>query len=273
MFKLIGLIIKLLILAVVIYFIQGIFVKPSLDRDWTDDQKTPPTVEFIDEDTVAIKNIRNISYRTTSDYDLAYYDRTIKVSDIDSAWFLVEPFGNFGAAHTLVSFGLSDGTYISISVEIRKEKGENFSPVKGLARQYELSYVIADESDVIKLRTNYREDEVRLYPIKTEKEKMQAVFVDMLKRVDSMSTKPEFYNTITNNCTTNIVEHVRKFTDKDIPWYSFKYLMPKYSDEVAYDVGIIDTDLPLETARIKFNITEKAQNCAEDANFSYCIRD
>lgn len=272
MFKLIGLIIKLLLIAVILYFIQGFFVKPELDRDWTEDQTKLATVEFIDDDTVQIRDIRNISYRTTTDYDLNYYDRTINIGDIESAWFLVEPFGSFGAAHTLVSFGLNDGTYISISVEIRKEKGEEFSPMKGLARQYEISYVIADESDVIKLRTNYREDEVRLYPIKTEKEKIQAVFVDMLKRADALTKEPEFYNTAINNCVTNIVKHVRKFTDKNIPWYSIKYIMPKYSDEVAYNVGIIDTELPLETARVVFNITEKAQNCSPEENFSKCIR-
>jgi len=221
---------------------------------------------------ITIKNIRNINYHTTSDYDLAYYDRTINIDDLESVWYLVEPFGRFGAAHTLVSFGLSDGTYISISVEIRKEKGEDFSVIQGLLRKYEILYVIADESDVIKLRTNYRKDVVRLYPIKTEKEIIQSVFLSMLERADELTRVPELYNTAVNNCTTNIVKHARKFSYKDIPWYDLRYFMPENSDEVAYELGMIDTELSLKDARIKFDITEKAQNCSENEDFSTCIR-
>ena len=47
---------------------------------------------------------------------------------------------------------------MAVSVEIRKEKGESFSPWRGLLREYELMYVVGDERDVIRLRTNYRRD-------------------------------------------------------------------------------------------------------------------
>jgi len=271
--KTIKIFLKSVLILLVLYVLHGVFMNPRLDREWTDDQKILATVDFIDENTVAIKNIRNISYTATSDYSVGYYDKTINIDDIDSVWYMVEPFGSFGAAHTLVSFGFNDGSYLSISVEIRKEKGESFSPIKGIFRQYELVYVIADESDVIKLRTNYRKDEVRLYPINAEKEKIQEVFVSMLKRASELATKPEFYNTISSNCTTNIVKHVREFSERAIPWYSLKYLMPASSDVVAYDAGMIDTDLSLEEARLKFYITEKAQACTPQANFSLCIRD
>lgn len=264
---------KLVLLIIILYWAHGLVINPRLDRDWTDDQKILPTIEFKGNNIVTIKNIRNISYRTTSDYDLNYYDKTINIDDLESVWYLVEPFGNFGAAHTLVSFGLSDGSYIAVSVEIRKEKGESFSALKGILRRYELVYVIADENDVIKLRTNYRKDQVRLYPIKADKEKTKAVFINMLERANELNKEPEFYNTITNNCTTNIVKHVRRFSDKDIPWYDLRYLMPENSDEVVYKVGMIDTNLSLEQARIEFNITKTAQNCSPSKDFSACIRE
>ena len=261
----------LIFLTILLYAIHGVFSIPRLDRNWTADQQTLPEIHF-DNNLVAIKNIRNISYRSIDEYDVSFYDKKIKLDDIKSAWYLVEPFGRFGAAHTLASFGFEDGSYIAISAEIRKEAGESFSPLKGILRNYELTYVIADESDVIKLRTNHRKDEVRLYPIKADKEKIQSVFIDMLKHAQKLAEKPEFYNTITNNCTTNLVRHVRKFSDKNIPWYDLRYLMPEHSDEVAYHAGILDTDLPMDEARQLFSITEKAQHCTDQEDFSACIR-
>lgn len=261
----------LIFFAVLLYVVHGAFSTPRLDRNWALDQKVLADINFNGE-VVTVKNIRNISYHSVSDYDISFYDKTIKLDEIKSAWYLVEPFGRFGAAHTLASFGFEDGSYIAISAEIRKETGESFSPLKGILRNYELVYVIADESDVIKLRTNHRKDEVHLYPIKADKEKIQSVFIDMLKRAQKLAETPEFYNTITNNCTTNLVRHVRKFSDKNIPWYDLRYLMPEHSDEIAYHAGILGTDLPIDEARQFFSITEKAQNCLDKEDFSTCIR-
>ena len=98
------------------------------------------------------------------------------------------------------------------------------------------------------------------------------VFIDMLKRAQQLAEKPEFYNTISNNCTTNLVRHVRKFSDKNIPWFDLRYLMPEYSDDVAYKAGILDTDLSIHEARQVFYITDKAQSCSGHENFSACIR-
>src|SRR5690606_8504462 len=123
--------------------------------------------------------IRNIEYRSVSDYDIRYYDKTFDLGTIESLWYVVEPFKgqNPGAAHTFLSFGFEGGDYVAISAEIRKEKGEMFSALKGLMRQYEIVYVIADERDVIKLRSNHRKDDVFLYPIAMEKEDIRELFV------------------------------------------------------------------------------------------------
>jgi hypothetical protein len=120
-----------------------------------------------------------------------------------------------------------------ISAEVRKERGEDFEAVKGIMNQYELSYVIASEEDVIKLRTNYRKNEVYMYPIKTEKEKIQALFRSMALRADKLSQEPEFYNTLWNNCTTSILMHANALRENKIPW-SIKTLLPSRSDEVLY---------------------------------------
>ncbi len=249
----------------------ALLTPPQTDRDWNLDQAILPDISVAG-DQVTIKNIRNFEYRTTTDYTPRYYDRTFRISDIESVWFMVEPFsGNSGAAHTLLSFGLSDGTYVAISVEIRKEKGEKFSALKGLVRQYELMYVIADERDVIKLRSNYRKDQVYLYPIRTDKAKIQSLFLSMLERAQKLQREPEYYNTLTSTCTTNIVSHINELVPGRIP-LDLRVLFPAHSDTLAYELGLIDTDLSFEDARAHFNINARAEKYADSPEFSKMIR-
>lgn len=257
----------------IIHILMVIFIRPSLNRNWTANQKVLAEA-FIDGDKVNIKNIRNIKYRTKSDYDVAYYDKTFDLNKLDSVWFMVEPFSGhgFGAAHTLVSFGFEGGDYVSISVEIRKEEGESFSVQKGLLRQFELVYVIADEKDVIKLRSNYRKDKVFLYPVLTDKENMRKLFVSMLNRNNKLAKEPEFYNTLTSTCTTNIVSHVNEISKGRIP-LSYKVLMPAYSDEFAQKIGLIEQNIPIDKLREKYLINEKAEKYADDENWSKRIRE
>ena len=269
LFKFLLLVITLLVL---VYFVLSFFVKPSLDRDWSADQAVLAHAQ-ISENSASIKNIRNINYRTTSDYDLSYYDKTFDLEKLESVWYVVEPFSGHGvgAAHTFVSFGFEGGDYVAISVEIRKEKGESFSPIKGILRQYEIVYVIADERDVIGLRANFRKDEVFLYPVKTTRENMKKLFVSMLRRANELATDPEFYNTLTNTCTTNLVAHVNEIVPGRVP-FSYKILMPAYSDELAQKIGLIDNNLPIVELRAKHRINDKAFLYANDPMFSQKIR-
>ena len=244
---------------------------PSNERTWTKDQALLPTVHF-ENDTVTIENIRNYSYASTSSYIPAYYTKTIALDSVRSIDFIVEPFGSIGAAHTFLSFGFDDGTYLAISIEIRKEIGESFSPLKGLTRQFELMYVIADERDVIDLRANHRKDTVYLYPSTVSREDARALFIDMLTRTLRLETEPEFYNTLTSNCTTNIVAHVNKLRDEPISW-DRRMLFPEDSDVLARELGLIAPDMTIEEARTKYRINEKAAQYADDPEFSKKIRE
>jgi len=173
-----------------------------------------------------------------------------------------------------LSFGFNDGTYINVSVEVRRTRGRQFGALAGMLRQFELMYVIADESDVIWLRTNCAGNDVRLYPIKTEIEKIRSVFVDILVRVNALGTTPEFYHTIVNNCTTNIVRHTRKFAAKPIPAWHYSYLFPDTVDKIAHRLDIIDTDLGYDEARKHFNIKDLARAFEDEdrSGFSRAIR-
>ncbi len=245
---------------------------PSNQRDWAANLAVLPYAEF-EGDLVRVHNVRNTSYETASSYTPAYYDRTFDLGRLETVWFLVEPLSKRGAvAHTFVSFGFEGPEYVAISVEARKEKGESYDFLRGLFRQYELMYLVADERDVIRLRTSYRRDDVYLYPIKTSRESMRELFVAMLSRANELRERPEFYNTLTSNCTSNIIGHVNRLSPRRIP-FSLKGLLPGYSGRLAYGLGLIDTDLPFEGARTRFKINERAIKYAQSPDFSIRIRE
>lgn len=266
---------KVLLVLAALFALWSVIVRPSNDRDWNADQAILPTAE-ITGDQVTFHNIRNFSYASTTSFTPAYYDKTFDVSKLVRAYYIVEPFSGYaGAAHTFLSFEFEDADgepdFVAISVEIRKEKGESFSAGKGLLKQYEIMYVIADERDVVKLRSNYRKDKVYVYPVKGDIAKIREVFLDMVTRANKLAENPEFYNTLTNTCTTNIVRHANTISPERVP-FDFSILLPENSDKLAYDLGLIDTDLSFEEARAAYLINERAEQFADDPDFSLKIR-
>ena len=244
---------------------------PSNDRQWSPDERELATARFAG-DSVYVRNVRNVHYRTTHDYDVHYDDRAYDLRRIESVWFVVEPFsGMKGPAHTFLTFGFDDGQYVGVSVEIRKEVGESFSPWRGVARGYELTYVVGDERDLIGLRANFRHDSVYLYRTTATPAKAREMFVSMLTRANKLAAEPEFYNTLTSTCTTNIVRHVNEIAPKRVP-FSFKTLLPAYADQLAYKVGLLDTTIPFDTLRARAKINARAAAAADSPDFSRLIR-
>ncbi len=246
--------------------------EPSAERDWIPQQAVLPSVGF-DGDSVHIRNVRNFSYTAESEFTPGYYDRSYDLSKLESAWFVLTPFYGWwrGPGHTLVSFGFSDSTFLAISVEARRENGEEYGPLKGMFRKYELMYVIGDERDLIGLRGRFGTYPVYLYPIRGEPARMRQVLVEMLTRAEQLREQPEFYNTLTNNCTSNVVMHVNGVAPGRVPG-GIKTILPGYTDEVAHRLGLIETELELETARERFAVNERARQYHDDPHFSWRIR-
>lgn len=246
--------------------------RPSNQRDWTPDNARTARADFRG-DSVWVHDVRNTDYVTTQRYTVHWEDRAYDLRQVQRAWFLVEPFSKDwrGPAHTLVSFQFADGKFLAVSAEIRKEKGEVFSPLLGLLRRFEMTYVVADERDVVRLRTNFRRDPVYLYPVRATPAQARAMLVDMLTRANHLADHPEWYNTLTNTCTTSIVWHVNRLAPDRVP-HSLKVLFPGYSDRLAYDLGLIDTDLPFEQARERFHVNARALQAGDSPDFSLRIR-
>ena len=246
--------------------------RPSNEREWVSNLAKLPQITF-DGNTVSIQSIRNTRYRSADDYTPTYYDRTFDLNRVQSVDFVVVPFQSVKAlAHTFLIFGFEGGERLAISVEVRRERDESYSPLKGLLRQCELMYVIADERDVILLRTKLRSDRVYLYPIITSPENVREMFLSMLRRTNQLRNQPEFYNTLTNNCTSNILQHFNEVNDRKLP-ANLKVLFPGYSDQLVYDLGLIGSHPSFKSLQQISEITEKANRFAEDADFSQRIRE
>lgn len=251
---------------------SALVIRPSNERDWIEGQELLPTAAFRGEHAT-IRNVRNFRYRPDGSALPAYEGRTYDLSKLESVWFILAPFDpeNRGPAHTFLSFGFADSQYVAISVEARREKGEEYSIAKGLLRQYEIMYVIGDERDLIGLRTNIRGDEVYVYPIKTTPDRVRRLFVQMLERANALAHEPEFYNTLWNNCTTNILEHANQVARRKIP-YGKDVLLPGNGDALALRLGLIDSNDDLAEVRRRYLVNARAKQYADAPDFSTRIR-
>ncbi len=246
-------------------------VRPSLTRDWAPDLVRTARAE-IHGSRVTLHDIRDFRYRSTTDWDASWYSATYDTRDLVRAWFIVEPFSGFeGAAHTMVSFEFSGDRFLAFSVEIRREPGETYSVLGGLFRQFELTYVVGDERDLVQLRSNHRRDDVYLYPIRASQEHTTAFFLDMVQRMNALQQHPEFYNSLTNNCTTNLVRHLEKVSATNVP-YDHRTLLPAYSDELAFELGLIDTQVDLAKTRERHHINKLAIAAQGHDDFPLHIR-
>ncbi len=247
-------------------------IHPSNDRDWQPDVAVLPWAT-INGDLVTVHNIRNFTYRSETEFTPAYYDKTFKLHELESVELIASYWMGPAIAHTFLSFGFSGGDYLAISIETRKERNEGYSTVRGFFKQYELYYVVADERDVIRVRTNYRKDppeDVYLYRIVGPIENARRLFLEYMIAINALKDKPEFYNTLTTNCTTGIWLHTR-INPGHLP-FSWKLLLSGYVPEYVYDQHRLDNRVPFEELKRRSHINALAQAADTAEDFSQRIR-
>jgi hypothetical protein len=243
----------------------------SMGRVWRPDLAILPFAEFRGNE-ITIRHVRNCRYRTEEDYDVRHYDLTFDLNDVVNVDFIVVPFKETSLlAHTMLSFGLRSGEHFCISVEARLDQGESYSAIGGLRKKFELIYVIADERDVIPLRTNTRDVEVYLYRGRATPDQAQNLLVGMLDRSNKLQREPEFYDLINNNCTTNLVSHVNQLRPGKVP-FDWRVILPGHSDRLAFELGLIQSQGSFEQTKNSANITMLARSHSQDPNLSRIIR-
>ncbi|HSA57597.1 MAG TPA: DUF4105 domain-containing protein [Gemmatimonadaceae bacterium] len=247
-------------------------LEPTHDRTWLVEQSVLPKAEF-EGSLVRLTGVRSNTYTARTVFSPSWTERRVDLDRLTSAWFVLTPFstGWRGPAHSFVTFGFSDSQFVAISVEARREPGEAYGVLAGLFKRFELMYVVGDERDLIGQRAAYDSTDVYLYPIRATPERIRAVFVEMLERVNELHDGPEFYNTLTNNCTSNLIRHVNQVTPDRVPT-GWRTIVPGYSDEVAHRLGLIDTELGIAQARARYRVNDLARRYIADSLFSLRIR-
>jgi len=246
---------------------------PSNDRDWQADVATLPYATVAG-DIVTMHNIRNFDYRSETDYTPAYYDKSFDVSKLTGVDIIAVYWMGPAVAHIFVSFEFAGSDHLAVSIETRKEKGEEYSTLKGFFRQYELYYVVADERDVIRLRTNYRKDppeDVYVYRAQGPLENGRRLFLDYVRKINSLKEKAEFYNTLTTNCTTNIWMHTLVNVGH-LP-FSWKILASGYVPQYMYEAGRLDNSVPFAELQKRALVNPRAHGADKAQDFSRRIRE
>ncbi len=255
--------------AFLISFLWWNSIHPSNKRIWADD--VAHTVSgTVSGDIVTLYNVRNFTWHSLTDYDQSWESRNYNLSELSSVDLFLSSWGNPDIAHTLISFGFSNGEFLTFSVEIRKEKHELFSEIAGFFKQYEIALIAADENDIIKTRTNIRKEDVLLYRVLLTPEQRKELFLSYIERGNRLTEKPVFYHTITANCTTVVFDMVRLIVPS-IP-LDYRILLSGRLPSYIYDLGGFGNVLSFDELAAHASITLLAQEADDDKDFSQFIR-
>ncbi len=240
------------------------------DRDWMGDVERP-AIATIDGSQVTIENVRNFEFRSDTDFTEQWETRHYDLDDRRGIDLALIFWGPTLIAHTIVSWEFENGPPLAISIETRKEQGEEYSAVRGFFRQYELYYVVADERDVLRVRTNVRGEQVFLYRIQMPLPNARALLLDYLREVNEIAEHPRWYNAFSHNCTTSIRNHMHQIGAGGA--WDWRILANGRLDELLYERGTIDTTLPFAEMRARSDVTDNARAAGADPAFSRRIRE
>jgi hypothetical protein len=243
----------------------------SNDRHWLPEVAVTPWASR-DGDLITIHGVRNFDYRTETDFTARWEDRTYDLRALDSADLIAVYWAGKAIAHIMVSFGFADRDYVAVSIETRKARGQSYSTLAGIFKQYELVYIVGDERDLIGVRTSYRkpQEDVYVYRLKGPRENLRRFFLDYVKTMNEMRDHPQFYNTLTTNCTTSVLLHTR--VNQGAPPWSWKILVSGYVPQYVYELGRMDTSVPFAELERRARVNDRAHGAERDPAFSQRIR-
>lgn len=257
-------------LAFTCVLIWWLTLRPTNDAGWNPDVTRVAWAE-INGDEVALHNVRNCDYRTKDDFTPRWETRTVRLSQITGVDIAIDYWGSPWIAHPIVSFQFADAPPVCFSIETRMKTGQSYSPIGGLYRRFELIYVVADEGDVIRVRTNYKGEDIYLYRTTMTPEQARARFLEYLRTLNEMRERPRWYNAITTNCTTSIRAQRSAGERPPLDW---RILVNGKGDEMMFERGTIATGgLAFAELRQKALINAAAKAADTSPEFSRVIRE
>ncbi len=244
-------------------------IPPSNDRLWRDDV-AQMTTGVVEGNRVTLHNVRNFEWRDDSDYTQRWETRRYDLESLSSLDMIMSYWTHPAIAHMLISFGFDDGQQVAFSVEIRREEHEKYSELGGFFKEFELSIIAADERDVIRVRTNVRNEDAYLYRVRMQPAAIRTLFLGYVAEANALVAAPRFYNTITVNCTTLVYQMMQRIVGY-LP-LNYRLILSGYLPEYVYRVGGLDRRFSLAELRARGRITDRARQADRSATFSADIR-
>ena len=232
-----------ILLILFLIFIPWSLRRPSNDRDWQPSFSRNPYA-VIDGDKVTVFHVRNFRYRTTDQFDVRYETRTYRLSRLRGLDFALSHWDGISViGHTMFSFDFGEDGRLALSVETRLAKNVEQGTFQGIFKQYEVLWILADERDLFGLRTNYRKEELYVYPLNVEPEAVRTMFLGTIEKINRLKETPEFYNTLTENCTTSLISLIRLVAPKarmillfgNLDFRAWRHGVFKFSEGMEFD--------------------------------------
>ena len=258
------------VIGLVVLLVWWSTIRASNDREWAPEVARLPSAT-LHGNTLTLHNVRNFDYRSETDFTPRWEDRSLDLSGVRGLDLILSHWGAPMVAHTIMSWEFADGQHLAISIETRRERGEEYSALRGFFREYELYYVVADERDVIRLRTNYRGEDVYVYRLRVTPEGARDLLLDYVATINALAERPAWYNALANNCTTGIRVHARNVAAAGA--WDWRILANGTIDEMLYDRGRLDDTRPFTALRNASWINARALAADADPQFSRRIRE
>jgi uncharacterized protein DUF4105 len=243
-------------------------LRPRSEREWAVGMELLPRAEIVD-DALRVRHFRNFGYGESGEPIPRYEERTYSLAKLTSLDYFLSHWSGPVMAHTLVSFGFDDGQFLCVSVEARRQRWQRYSPLWGLFRSYELMFVLGDERDIVRLRTNIRRERVYMYRLRMPPQRLRRLLLDYVRRVELLADQPVWYNSVASNCTTNLFYQGHA----DVPWWmKTGIFLNGFSARTMYRLGYLDNSLPYKELQARCAIRERALAAGDAADFSQQIR-
>ena len=260
----------LILLTLIAWLLYLSFKTPSNNANWQTQYQILPTVE-LNGDNISIKNVRDFRYHDDGSITQTnYVDNDYQLSQFKRAWYGISHFGDNNLAHVFISFEFENKQYLVVSIEARLEQEQTYGPIKGVFRAFTKTVVLGTEQDVIGLRSHIRKEKVFLYPLDVPELYTKPLLLNFLREAQVLTRKPTFYNTLIDNCMTGLLAQSDQFRHVS-SWLDSRIVLPGGSDEIAYELGFIDTTLPLDKLR-QSSLIEPNKFSIDDEAFSDKIR-
>jgi hypothetical protein len=244
-------------------------ILPSHDREWRPEVAVMPRA-YIDGDQVRITGVRDFTYRSRDDFTPHYIEREVSLSHLTGLDFYISFWMEGPIGHTFVSFVFDNAAPLAVSIETRPEVGEGYSPLASLFKHYELIYVVGTERDIVGVRTNYRDEDVYLYRIRTSPENARQLFLVYLHRINELADHAEWYHLLSNSCTINIVRYAN--LAGRVGGLDIRHILNGWIDRYFFETGYIDNRLPFAELRRRSQINAAARAADSGPDFPERIR-